>query len=160
VASAGWLNDVEFRAWFGYRRMRLLLDAQVTRDLLRASGLSAADYDVLSALSDTEHHRQRVTVLAARMLWSKSRLSRHISRMESRGLVRRAEDATDGRRADVVLTDQGRQAIVDAAPGHVESVRAHFVNLLTEDQLRTFGDIAQIVLDRLPPTATDDPEPG
>lgn len=160
MASAGWLNDVEFRAWFGYRRMRLLLDAQVARDLLRASGLSAADYDVLSALTDAENERQRLTVLADRMLWSKSRLSRHISRMESRGLVRRAGDATDGRRADVVLTDQGRQAIVDAAPGHVESVRTHFIDLLTEDQLRVFGDIAQLVLDRLPPRSAGDPEPG
>lgn len=150
----GWLNDAEFRAWLGYRRMRLLLDAEVTRDLTRTSGLSAPDYDVLSALMDAPDQRERVTVLAKRMLWSKSRLSRHVGRMQERGLVRRAED--DGPRADVVLTDKGAKSIVEAAPQHVESVRRHFVDLLTEEQLRVFGDIAETVLSRLPQIAEPD----
>lgn len=158
MATARWLNEVEFRAWLGYRRMRLLLDAEVARDLIRTSGLSAPDYDVLSALSDAPGRRQPLTALAARMLWSKSRLSRHITRMESRGLVVRAGHSTDGRRADVVLTDRGKRAIVEAAPEHVESVRKHFIDLLTSDQLVMFGDVAETVLSRLPSAATDDPE--
>lgn len=151
MANTRWLDETEFRAWIGYRRMRLLLDAEVGRDLMQSSGLSMSDYDVLSTLADAPDQRQRLTALAARMLWSKSRLSRHISRMEARGLVVRQEDATDARRADVVLTAKGLQAIVEAAPDHVESVREHFVDLLTEEQLRLFGDIAETVLDRLPP---------
>jgi len=126
--------------------MRLLLDTEVARDLVRTSGLSAPDYDVLSALSEAVDQRQRLTVLAARMLWSKSRLSRHISRMEMRGLVVRVEDAGDSRRADVVLTPKGERAIIEAAPGHVESVRQHLIDLLTEEQLQTLGDIAETVL--------------
>jgi DNA-binding MarR family transcriptional regulator len=149
------LDEAEFRAWIGYRRMRLLLDAQVARDLMHSSGLSMPDYDVLSTLADAPDHRQRLTALAARMLWSKSRLSRHISRMEARGLVVREEDPADARRADVVLTEEGRRAIVEAAPAHVESVRKHFIDLLTEDQLRLFGDLAETVLSRLPPSADD-----
>jgi DNA-binding MarR family transcriptional regulator len=158
VVTPRWLNDIEFRAWIGYRRMRLLLDAEVARDLTRTSGLSTPDYDVLSALADAKDRRQRLTTLAARMLWSKSRLSRHISRMELRGLVVRVEDAADGRRADVVLTEKGRHAIVEAAGDHVESVRRHFIDLLTEDQLRIFGDIAEAVLTRLPQFEADDAE--
>jgi DNA-binding MarR family transcriptional regulator len=150
MATPQWLNEVEFRAWIGYRRMRLLLDAEVARDLMRDSGLSAPDYDVLSTLSDAEGHRARLTALAARMLWSKSRLSRHISRMEERGLVVRVED---GRRADVVLTEKGKRAMVEAAPKHVESVREHFIDLLTEEQLRVLGDVAETVLARLPRSA-------
>ncbi|MGH3244285.1 MAG: MarR family winged helix-turn-helix transcriptional regulator [Spirillospora sp.] len=154
---ARWLNDTEYRAWIGYRRMRLLLDAEVARDLLRGpGGLSAPDYDVLSALSSAADRRQRLSALAARMLWSKSRLSRHIGRMEMRGLVVRVEDADDGRRADVVLTEKGERAIVEAAPAHVESVREHFIDLLTEEQLRVLGDVAEIVLARLPRSETDD----
>jgi DNA-binding MarR family transcriptional regulator len=150
VANSGWLNDVEFRAWIGYRRMRLLLDAQVARDLQQDSGLSDADYDVLSALADAKDHSQQLTALSARMLWSKSRLSRHIGRMEARGLVVRRGHADDGRRADVVLTDHGTQVLVEAAPHHVESVRQHFIDLLTEDQLWLLGDIADTVLSQLP----------
>jgi len=146
-----WLTDDESRAWLGYRRMRLLLDAAVARDLLRTSGLSMPDYDVLSALMDAPDRRARLSDLAARMLWSKSRLSRHISRMQARGLVARDEDPADPRRVDVVLTEQGRLAIVEAAPEHVESVRRHFIDLLSTQQHGQFGDIAQAVLKALPP---------
>lgn len=155
MATPEWLDEGEFRAWMGYRRMRLLLDAEIARDLMRTSGLSMPDYDVLSVLADAPDQRQRLTALAARMLWSKSRLSRHISRMQARGLVVREEDAADARRSGVVLTDKGRQTIVEAAPGHVESVRRHFIDLLTQAQLRTVGDVAETVLNRLPPLADD-----
>lgn len=155
MANPRWLTDVEFRAWIGYRRMRLLLDAEVARDLTRESGLSAPDYDVLSALMDAPRRRARVTVLARRMLWSKSRLSRHIGRMRERGLVERSDDDNEGRNADVVLTDEGARAIVAAAPKHVESVRRHFIDLLTDEQLRLFGDIAETVLSQLPRLAGD-----
>ncbi|WP_433222502.1 MarR family winged helix-turn-helix transcriptional regulator [Dactylosporangium sp. CS-047395] len=130
--------------------MRLLLDAEMGRDLLRSSGLSAPDYDVLSNLADADGHRQRLTALAARMQWSKSRLSRHIGRMEERGLVVRREDRADGRATDVVLTEDGRRAIEAAAPDHVAWVRRHFVDLLSEEQLRVFGDVTEIVLAHLP----------
>lgn len=144
-----WLDDAEFRAWIGYRRMRLLLDAQVSRDLMRDAGLSAPDYDVLSALSSTEDHRWRLTKLADRMLWSKSRLSRHISRMEQRGLVRREEFEGDARGAMIVLTEGGLRAIQEAAPAHVESVRRHFIDLLSAEQIQALGTIAATVLAHL-----------
>lgn len=155
AATPRWLDKDEYRAWIGYRRMRLLLDAAVARDLLRASGLSMPDYDVLSALTDAPDQRARLTVLAARMLWSKSRLSRHISRMEARGLVSRDQNPTDARRIDVLLTDRGRRAIVEAAPDHVESARLHFIDRLTVEQLQLFADIAETVLTHLPPLAED-----
>ncbi|GAA3158657.1 MarR family transcriptional regulator [Planomonospora alba] len=144
-----WLDEREFRAWLGYRRMRLLLDAQIARDLQSDSGLSEADYDVLSALSSRESRRWRLQELADRMLWSKSRLSRHVSRMEERGLVAKEECADDGRGAVIALTDGGMNAIVEAAPGHVESVRSHLIDLLTEEQIEVLGDIAETVLAHL-----------
>ncbi|MEU8249929.1 MarR family winged helix-turn-helix transcriptional regulator [Nonomuraea sp. NPDC048916] len=151
MAEPRWLDDAEFRAWIGYRRMRLLLDAQVSRDLMRDSGLSAPDYDVLSALTSSEGHRRRLTELADRMLWSKSRLSRHISRMEQRGLVTREECETDARGAVVVLTEGGLRAIEEAAPEHVESVRRHFIDLLSPEQLEVLGTVAETVLAHLAP---------
>src|SRR5919198_4150850 len=118
MGKARWLSDTEYRAWIGYRRMRLLLDAQIARDLARDSALSSADYDVLSTLSEEDGRRFRLSALAARLLWSKSRLSRHIGRMEERGLVVREDSPEDGRGAEVVLTAKGMRAIVAAAPDH------------------------------------------
>lgn len=134
--------------------MRALLDLQITRDLAADSGLSDADYDVLSSLSETDDHRQRLKDLADRMLWSESRLSHHIARMEDRGLVAREPAADDRRGTVVALTDYGRQVLVDAAPAHVASVRRHLIDLITDEQVRTLHEIADTVVGHL--TADDD----
>ncbi|GAA4052054.1 MarR family winged helix-turn-helix transcriptional regulator [Nonomuraea soli] len=149
MAEPRWLDDREFRAWLGYRRMRLLLDAQIARDMQRDSGLSDADYDVLSALSSRESRRWRLQELADRMTWSKSRLSRHIGRMEERGLVTREGCDTDARGSVIVLSEGGWRAIQEAAPLHVASVRTHLIDLLTPEQIESLGDIAETVLGRL-----------
>ena len=144
-----WLDDAEARAWRGYMRMRTLLHAQIGRDLAREAGLSGPDYDVLSNVSEAEGRRVRLGDLAARMAWSKSRLSHHISRMERRGLVTREDCSSDGRGAFVVLTDAGLRAIQAAAPGHVASVRRHFIDLLSREQLDALAEISQTVVRRL-----------
>src|SRR5437660_1152543 len=83
--------------------------------------LTVPDYDVLSNLAEAPDQRGRLSELAARMLWSQSRLSHHISRMEQRGLVTREECKTDARGSVVVLTKQGQRTLEKAAPHHVES---------------------------------------
>lgn len=162
MSEPRWLDETESRAWRAYMRMRTLLNAQVVRDLARESGLSGADYDVLSNLSETEGHRWRLHELAARMAWSKSRLSHHITRMEQRGLVTREECPSDGRGAFVTLTDAGLRAIEAAAPGHVASVRRHFIDPLSRGQLDALAEISQTVVrhlaergDELPRSAVD-----
>lgn len=157
MAEPRWLTPAEDRAWRGYRRLRLLLDARVNRDLMAESGLSEPDYDVLSNLSETPGHRWRLAALAQRMQWSRSRLSHHITRMQQRGLVRREDVASDGRGAYVVLTDGGLRAIQEAAPGHVESVRRHFIDRLSDGQVAAFGELADEVLAHLEP-ASGEPE--
>jgi DNA-binding MarR family transcriptional regulator len=149
MAESRWLTDREMAAWVGYRRMRLLLDLQLNRDLMNQSGLSEADYDVLSNLSEDDGQRMRLSELAAHMRWSKSRLSHHVSRMQDRGLVEREECADDGRGSMLVLTPQGRKAIRAAAPGHVASVREHFIDLLTPEEIETLAALTHRVVARL-----------
>ena len=144
-----WLTPDEQRAWRGYRSMRALLDLQIARDLMRDSGLSEADYDVLSTLGETGGHRMRLTELAAHMQWSKSRLSHHIGRMQQRGLVAREPCDDDGRGSMVVLTASGRKAIEAAAPRHVESVRRNFVDLIEPAELAALDALAARVVAHL-----------
>jgi DNA-binding MarR family transcriptional regulator len=148
-AGARWLDDVEFRAWIGYRRMRALLDLRLARQLAADQGLSEPDYDVLTSLADAQDRRIRLSEMAERMLWSKSRLSHHVTRMQQRGLVRREECASDGRGAFIVLTEDGMATLRAAAPGHVAAVREHFIDLMTEEQVRVLGDVAETVLEHL-----------
>jgi DNA-binding MarR family transcriptional regulator len=144
-----WLTDNEMSAWLGYRRMRLLLDLQLARELATGHGLSEPDYDVLSNLSDSGEGGVRLGDLAAYMRWSKSRLSHHITRMQQRGLVDRLECADDGRGSTLVLTDQGRHALTAAAPDHVASVRHHFMDLLTPEEIDTLAGLTHRVVDHL-----------
>jgi DNA-binding MarR family transcriptional regulator len=147
MADPRWLSDAEQRAWRGYRQMRQLLDAAISRDLAHDSGLSDSDYDVLSTLTEVDGHRWRLNELAARLMWSKSRLSHHVSRMQQRGLVDREACADDARGAVVCLTPQGLRALRRAAPPHVESVRRHLIDLLSPAQLRALEGIAGRVVE-------------
>jgi DNA-binding MarR family transcriptional regulator len=144
-----WLSEREQRAWIGYRRMRLLLDLQLSRELMSQSGLSEPDYDVLSNLSETPGQQMRLTDLARHMRWSKSRLSHHVTRMQQRGLVQRQECTDDGRGSVLVLTDEGRRTIEMAAPGHVASVRKHLIDLLTEEEIEVLAAVSHRVAARL-----------
>lgn len=146
---AKWLNEREMRAWIGYRRMHLLLDLRLARDLMAASGLSGPDYDVLSNLSEARGRQMRLTELAAHMRWSKSRLSHHITRMQERGLVARQECADDGRGSLLTLTSKGLSAIVDAAPGHVASVREHMFDHMTDEEIDALAAFTHRIADKL-----------
>lgn len=144
-----WLSEPEQDAWYAWRRMFPLVNAAIARDLTQDSGLSEADYDVLSVLGSTDGHRMRLCALAALMQWSRSRLSHQLTRMEQRGIVRREEVAADGRGAEVVLTDLGVDLVTEAAPLHVESVRRHLIDALTPQQLAVLAETGEVLRSRM-----------
>ena len=144
-----WLSGGEQQVWRAWLAWSDLLASQVGSDLLAETGLSAADYEVLVNLSEAPDRRMRMTELASRIDWSKSRLSHQFARMVARGLVRREECPSDARGVFAVLTDEGMQEIVRAAPFHVESVRRHFIDLLEPTELEQLERIACKVLDHL-----------
>ena len=144
-----WLDDEQQRAWRGLLRLGWLLEAAIGRDLARESRLSLADYQVLVALSETAEGRVRMADLAALLLWSRSRLSHQLARMQERGLVDRTGCQGDRRGAFAVLTDEGRETIVAAAPGHVESIRRHLFAHLRPDQVSALAEVTQTVVEKL-----------
>ena len=144
-----WLDEREFRAWLGYRRMRLLLDAQIARDLTRDSGLSDPDYDVLSTLSSSPDRRWRLNALAAHMLWSKSRLSATSAGWRSAAwspvrTVPRTREVRSSSSPTAACAPSRRRR-----PTTSKSVRRHLIDVLTGEQIEVLGDIADTVLRRL-----------
>jgi DNA-binding MarR family transcriptional regulator len=133
-----WLTPKQQRAWVAYMRVQLRMNYEMNRQLQAESGLSLADYDVLVALSGDRDGGMRVSDLAAQIGWERSRLSHQLRRMEERGLTERRPSAEDGRTTNVALTRKGRQAIDEAAPGHVELVRRLFFDALPENLLAPF----------------------
>jgi DNA-binding MarR family transcriptional regulator len=144
-----WLDEREQAAWRGFLSMRSKLMSHLGRELQRQTGLSEADYAVLVELSEAPGERLRLGELGDRLGWEKSRLSKQISRMSTRGLVNREECSTDARGAFAVLTKAGRKAIDIAAPVHVEQVRTWFVDALTPAQLDAMAAISTSVVNRL-----------
>jgi DNA-binding MarR family transcriptional regulator len=141
-----WLTAEQQASWRSWLSAQLLLGEAFERDLKATSELSMAEYEVLVQLSEAPDRRLRMSELATRTLASRSRLSHQISRMEADGLVRREECLTDKRGWWAVLTDHGWNILVAAAPDHVESVRRHLVDVLTEDELLSLGRVLDKVI--------------
>lgn len=144
-----WLTEEEQRLWRGWLAASMLLPERLNRDLQEQHGLTGTDYQVLVELSESPERRMRMSTLAEHTQLSRSRLSHQIDRMTRAGLVTRQECAHDGRGMFAVLTEQGWETIVAAAPDHVESVRRHLVDRLTPEQFAAFGEACITVADAL-----------
>jgi len=133
-----WLTAAEQSAWRCFiTGTRRLLD-RLERDL-KAHGLSHDDYGLLVALSEADDGRLRMAGLAEQSVESRSRLSHHVGRLESKGLVRRESCPSDRRGAFAVLTDEGRVLMEETAPHHVAGVRAHFLDQVRPDELEAIS---------------------
>lgn len=121
---------------------------QLDRDL-HPFGLSSNDYEILVELSEAPRGQLRMTELADRTAQSRSRLSHQVSRMETRGLVRREDCAGDKRGTFAVLTPHGVSLIERVAPSHVASVRRHFIDHLSAEELAALAASFTPVLNRL-----------
>ncbi|WP_319448127.1 MULTISPECIES: MarR family winged helix-turn-helix transcriptional regulator [unclassified Mycobacterium] len=141
MADKIWLTAVQQRTWLNYMRVYLRMEYEMNRQLQADCGLSLADYTVLNALSEAPGRRLRLSTLATTMGWERSRLSHHLQRMASRGIVDRAPSATDGRATDATLTERGLKELRDAAPKHVALVRELFFSGLPADRTADLGDL-------------------
>ncbi len=145
--DTAWLSEDEEQAWRAFRRLLTALPARVGRDLASDSGLSSADYEVLSTLSEKPNRRWALKDLAAKMQWSRSRLSHHATRMQGRGLIEKEPDSKDARGCILHLTDDGLGVLEEAARHHVASVRACFLDHLSTDELAMLRQLSTRIAD-------------
>ena len=109
--------------------------------LQATSGISPGDYAVLLALSEADEHRLRSSALAEGIGWERSRLSHHLGRMESRGLICRKKSGHDSRGAVVELTDEGARIFRASSAPHLRLIRQLFIEAMTPDDLEDLGRI-------------------
>ena len=144
VANEPWLDDDEQKAWRSYLLMHRTMETHLARHLQREFGLSESDFEILVNLSESETGRMRAYELGEATQWEKSRMSHHLSRMEKRGLIRK--EACDARYPEIVLTEQGLEAIKACAPAHAGRVREFFVDVLGKDRVIALGEAADDVV--------------
>lgn len=139
------LGLVEQAGWLAYQRTQTRLNAVLARELTQATGLSEADFQVLSALSEAESGRMRAIGLRCAMDWEKSRLSHQLRRMEERGLVRREPCPNDARGAVVYLTDDGRRLGAEASLVRARSVRRHLIDPLGPERFAVLSESVGVI---------------
>ncbi|WP_433549357.1 MarR family winged helix-turn-helix transcriptional regulator [Streptomyces sp. CA-294286] len=147
-AATPWLSDAEQCAWRTYLDASKLLMHQLEKDL-QPFGLTNNDYEILVNLSESAEKRMRMSDLASATLQSKSRLSHQITRMETAGLVRRENCESDRRGLYAVLTDQGCEVMQKVAPHHVTSVRRHFIDMMSAEELLHLRTVLAPITDEL-----------
>jgi DNA-binding MarR family transcriptional regulator len=121
-------------AWRSLLRAHATLMRQLETDLERETGLALADFDVLAQLA-VAGGELRMTELAAQALISRSGMTRRVTRLVDKGLVRRANADADARGVVVGLTDAGVARLTETAPVHVRRVSELFVAQLDDQEL-------------------------
>jgi DNA-binding MarR family transcriptional regulator len=150
-----WLDPREDRAWRAFRHASHRLSLRLQQHLLRDSGLSGADYEILAVLSEHAAGRMPAQEMSVLLRWEKSRLSHQVRRMQDRGLILREPNPVDARSTMIRLLPAGRRAIEAAAPLHVDAVRRHLIDLFTPDELDTLAALNERILRHL----ADEPLP-
>lgn len=159
MTEVTWLNLREQVAWrsliIASNRLRGVLDAELSAE----HGLSFADYEVLVQLSEAPAMRLRMSELAEGLHLSPSGLTRRLDRLVRDGSVCRERCPSDRRGSFAVLNPHGMQRLIAAAPTHVDGVRRHFLDRLTdEQQLALIDALAGIMQDD--PNETSPNQPG
>jgi DNA-binding MarR family transcriptional regulator len=138
---AGWRTFIE-TAW-------ALLDI-VDVELQAERGLTLRWYDVLVHLEEATDGL-RMNELAARILSSKSGLTRVVDRMDGAGLVRRERPPDDRRVVKVFLTPEGLEQLRAARDVHHRSIAEHFLEHLNDDGLAALAHALENVRDHVRP---------
>jgi DNA-binding MarR family transcriptional regulator len=136
----------EFGAWRGLIRMREATMREIDRRLQEQGELSLADYGVLITLVTAPHLRLRMSDLGARRMLTPSGITRVVTRLEERGLLRREADPADGRAAFASLTRPGLEALRRAQVVHHATVRELYLGRLTERELDRLAQLYEKAL--------------
>lgn len=134
--------------WRQYQRMGLRLGAIMSQELAR-TGLSEADYEILTALLESPHDSMRAISLRCGIEWEKSRLSHQLRRMEQRGLILRENCEEDNRSAIVRISEDGRKLAIEAKACYEDAVQRYFAEALSVQQLQELEAISQTILAHL-----------
>jgi DNA-binding MarR family transcriptional regulator len=145
------LSEQELRAWRGLLRVHASLVKALDAELEADHRLAVTTYEVLLYLSEAPGGQMRMHDLASRVLLSRSGLTRLVDRLERDGLLERKTCESDARGAFAVLTPRGRDKLTAARRTHLEGVRRHFLEHLSDSELDALGDIwARVLADPAP----------
>ena len=134
-----WLSRDQQRYWRDFITAHTLLHDRLSRELQDSFDLTIGDYEIMVRLSESPDHRMRMSELADACMVSRSRLSHQIDRMSKAGYISRVQCPADRRGQFAKLTKSGMATLVAAAPMHVNGVRNHLLDVLTDGEFTALG---------------------
>ena len=140
----------QLAAWRFFLTCAFALIDILDADLRAERDLTLRWYDVLVQLEEAERP-VRMNELAARILASKSGLTRVVDKMEEAELVRRQRPDGDRRVIEVVMTPQGAAALEAARVVHRRGIYEHFVQHLNERDLAAMSRALEKVSNHVRP---------
>ena len=143
-----WLDERQQRSWRALVLGSTLLFDRLDDDLRRHHDISMVEYEILVRLSERAG-QMRMAQLADALAHSRSRVTHTIKRMQRADLVTRFDSPDDGRGVVAKMTPKGFQLLQTVAPTHVDGVRDHLVDLVSDEDFEALGRVMNAVADHL-----------
>jgi DNA-binding MarR family transcriptional regulator len=131
------VEESELGAWRAFIQTHARLLHRLDEELQASHGLSLAEYDALLQLVTAPDHRLRMSMLAERVLLSRSGITRLVDRLVADGMVERFACPTDARGSMAAITQTGVSRLRAASKTHLEGVRRYFLDVVTLDEQAT-----------------------
>jgi MarR family transcriptional regulator, 2-MHQ and catechol-resistance regulon repressor len=128
-------------AYAQLRGAHAALERQLSAALLDTHGLTINDYGCLLLLARAGDEGMRRIDIANELRLSPSGITRLLDRLMSQGLVGKGECAEDARVSYAILTDDGRDKLREAAPGHVADIDQRMASVLSEEEIQTLAEL-------------------
>jgi DNA-binding MarR family transcriptional regulator len=142
-------DDPRLGAWRSFLHAHARLLRRLDEELQAEHGLSLAEYDALLQLASAQGRRLRMSVLADRVLLSRSGITRLVDRLEGSGMVARSACVTDARGAEAALTQAGLDRLREASRTHLDGVERYFLAPVSDDDRDALERAANGILDEL-----------
>ena len=136
-------------AWELYFTTTARLTERIEAALKCQSGLSMPEYSVLLMTDRAGEAGIRPSVLAHKVVFSRSRLTHTMKRLESRNLISRRPCQGDGRGGLVFLTDAGKRLFYEAAIVQRDVIRRLFLNEITPEEIDMLTGLFSRVSERI-----------
>jgi len=124
------LAEEELAVWRSFLHAHARLVRRLDDELQTGNGLSLGEYDALVQLVNAPLRRLRMSVLAEKVLLSRSGITRLVDRLVTAGLVERTVCPTDARGAEAAITPAGVNALRTATATHLAGVRRYFTSVI------------------------------
>lgn len=141
------ISDQKLAAWRSFIAAYGMTMRSLEHEMLEDQGISLTWYEILARLDATSEGLMQMKDLAECLLLSRSGLTRLIDRMAADGLVDRLPCPEDRRGTYATITDEGRNALHRAMPGHIQGIDEHFLRYLDVFDVQALQNVLKKVLD-------------